>query len=77
MPTETADKPQIAKRGPGRPPLYGEPTRRRTIDIPDTIYLLIQRHAERNKTSAGQVVVDSLYDFFGLKNPKNGYRIDQ
>jgi hypothetical protein len=59
--------------------LYGEPTIRRTVDIPETLHTMIQRHVAAENfraghpvTSAGQFVVDRLYEFFSMDNPKNG-----
>lgn len=67
------------RRKPGKPPLYGEPTIRRSVDIPLSLYTMLQRHvteqnfrAGRSVTSGGRVMVDQLYDFFGLDNPSKG-----
>lgn len=77
MSTTAATKPN--GRGPGRTPLYGERTIRRSVDIPETLHTLLQRRvaeanfkAGKTVTSQSQVIVDLLYDFFGLDNPING-----
>lgn len=73
VPIETG-KPGRSSRG--KPLLYGERTVRRSVDIPESLHTLLQRRvaeenfrAGRPVTSQSRMIVDLLYDFFGLHNP--------
>ena len=68
---------QRAQRG--KPLLYGQRTIRRSVDIPESLHTMLQRRvaeenfkAGRPVTSQSRIIVDLLYDFFGLDNPING-----